>query len=600
MFALFRRIAAWLRPAEDANPLIAHAGALSLLEVFRRFWPRVRPLRGWLVLSLLLIALAPVIEIVEILLFQRLVDEVLTPIDFGPLPTLALLYIALNLTSGIVSGLDDYLGTWISQKFMVRLRADVFGHVLSLPSHVQDRRRLGDVITRLTQDVATVERFMVGNLTDGLGSVLRLVFLLGALFWMQWELALFSVIAAPALWWVSRHFARFTKTAARERRRRGGSLTAITEESLGNASLLHLYGAGPQAVASYERQNRAIADAELAGSRVRAVFLPMVDLIELFAVLLLITLGVWALDTQRLTLGGLLAFLTLLIQCYRPIRDLSDLIPELFAATAGIERVVELLDETPTVDAPDARPLRAPAGSIRLQGVTATYPGASDPAVAGLSFEIPAGQVVAIAGPSGSGKSTVVRLLTKQLVADSGVVSINGHDLSRCTGESVRSFVAVVPQETLLFDATIAQNIALALPGATLAEVENAARAADAHDFITEFPDGYQTRVGQRGRLLSGGQRQRLALARALVREAPILVLDEPTTGLDAESTERFLAALRRVGHDRTIVVMTHDPVVLERVDRVITLPLPVGRSSALDPTPARRELEASGSEVGA
>ncbi|MDO5627095.1 MAG: ABC transporter ATP-binding protein [Mobilicoccus sp.] len=567
------RLAAWLRPRVDRNPLIEQAGSLTLREVFVRFWPRVRPLRWWLALSLVFVAIAPAIEVAEILLFQRLVDDVLTPVDVDPLLGLALAYIALNVASGVLSGFDDYLGTWISQRFMVRLRADVFAHVLALPGHVHDRRRLGDVITRLTQDVATVERFMVSHLTDAIASVVRLTFLLGALFWLQWELALLSLIAAPALWWVSRHFARFTQDASRERRRRGGSLTSITEESLANASLVQLYGAERQAARAYEEQNRAIADAELAGSKVRAVFLPLVDLIELVAILLVIALGVWALGTDRLTLGGLLAFLTLLIQCYRPIRELSDLLPDLFAATAGIERVVEVLDEQPVSDRGDARPLQVTGGHVRLRGVTVTYPGAHAPAVSALNLDIAPGSTVAVTGASGSGKSTLVRLLSRVLVPQAGVVEIDGQDLAGCTGGSVRTAVTVVPQETLLLDASVADNIGLSRPGATREEIEAAARAADAHGFISRLPDGYDTRVGQRGRLLSGGQRQRLALARALLRDSPILVLDEPTTGLDAASSRRFLTALRAAGDARTVIVMTHDPLIAEWVDRVITLP---------------------------
>ncbi|WP_169570470.1 ABC transporter ATP-binding protein [Nocardioides insulae] len=578
----WQRLAAWLRPERDEAPFVAHATGLTLAEVFRRFWPRMRPLRWWLLLSLCLLAIIPLIEIAEILLFQRLVDDVLVPAAGGEplallwatLLVLAVGYVGLNLLSGLVSAFDDYLATWISQRFLVDLRRDVFAHVLALPSHVHDHRRLGDVLSRLTTDIATVERFMVGHLTAGLGAVIRLVLLVGALFWLQWELALASLLAAPALALVSSRFARFAKDVSRERRRRGGSLASVTEESLANATLMQVYGAQDDAVAGYHRQNRAIADAELSGSKVRGVFLPLVDLIELAGILLVVGMGVWALSTDRLTLGGLLAFMTLLVQCYRPVQELSDLLPSLFSATAGIERVVELLDQEPPGDVPDARPLVVRGGEIRFEGVRATYPGGPRPALSGLDLLIPAGAAVAVTGASGSGKSTLVRLLTRQLAPDRGRVLIDDQDLAERTACSVRDQVSVVMQETLLLDASVRANIALARPDATEAEVRTAARTADADDFVTGLPEGYDTRVGQRGRLISGGQRQRLALARALLRGAPVMVLDEPTTGLDDAAAERFLQALLRVadGTHRTVLVMTHDPRVLPYVDRVVAL----------------------------
>jgi subfamily B ATP-binding cassette protein MsbA len=454
--------------------------------------------------------------------------------------------------------------------------------VLSLPALTTDRRRLGDVLTRLTSDVAAVESFMVGQLAGGISAILKLCFFVGALFWLQWELALASLVVVPVFWWVSTRFAEFTRDVSRERRRRGGSLGSLTEESLGNAVLVQSFGREADAVEDYDRQSRGIAAAELAGSRVRAVFLPLVDLAELIGVLLVIGLGVWALATDRLTLGGLLAFLTLLMQCYGPVRELTDLVPSLFSATAGIERIVELLDETASHDRPGATALPAGAGAVALRDVSFSYPGARAPALSGLRLSVDAGERVAVVGASGAGKSTVARLLLRQLEPTSGSVSIDGHDIGHHTIASVRAAVTPVLQEQLLLDASVRDNIAFARPDAPLSHVRLAAQQADAHGFIERLPNGYDTRIGQRGRSLSGGQRQRLALARALLRDARILVLDEPTTGLDAASSRRLMTALTRGARDRTVLVLTHDPVVLEYVDRVIDLDeMTVSRESA-------------------
>lgn len=577
------RLAAALRPAPDTAPVVAAAGELSLGTAVRRFWPRLRPLRRWLVLGVVLLAAAPLIAVLEVLLFQRVVDDVLVPAAIGALLPLALAYIGLNLLSAVVSGADDYLGTWVSQKFLVALRRDAFARVLAQPDTVRDKQRLGDTMSRLTSDVAAVESFMIGQLTVGVGAILKLVFFIGALLLLDWQLALAALVVVPVFWWVSTAFARFTRDVSRERRRRGGSLSSITEESLGNATLVQTYGREDTAVAAYHEQNRGIASAELAGSRVRAVFLPMVDLAELIGVLLVISLGVWSLSDDRLTLGGLLAFLTLMLQCYQPVRDLANLVPSLYAALAGVERIVELLDLHPEGDPVGAVPLPAGPGEVELRDVSLTYPGAAGAALTGFALHLHAGERVALVGPSGAGKSTVARLLSRQLQPDAGQVLIDGHDLSAHTAASVRAAVTPVLQEQLMLDATVHDVIAFSRPGADRADVESAARRADAHEFISRLPLGYDSRIGQRGRSLSGGQRQRLGLARALLRESRVLVLDEPSTGLDEAATRRLMTALSDGPRDRTVLVLTHDPVVLEHVDRVVRLePQP-----AAAPTPA-------------
>ncbi|NPC41401.1 ABC transporter ATP-binding protein [Nocardioides sp. zg-1230] len=570
--SLRRRAAGLLRAAPEQQALVDVAAALRPVDIARRFWPRLRPLRGWLLLGLLLLTAAPAIAVAEAFLYQRLVDDVLVPAAFEPLLVLALLYIGLNVASGIVSGGDDYLGTYVSQRFLVDLRRDVFAHVLSLPAATHDRRRLGDTLTRLTSDVAAVERFMVSQVSEGVGALVRLLVLVGALVWMDWQLALASLVVVPLFWWVSTRFARLTRDVSRERRRRGGSLGSVTEEALGNAALVQSYGREDRAVASYDDHNRAIAGAELAASRIRALFLPLVDLAELVGVLVVVGLGVWSLADGRLTLGGLLAFLTLLMQCFGPVRTLADLVPALYSASAGVERVVELLDEPAGGDRDGASPLPPGPGTLTVREVSYTYPGAQRPALEDVSLDVAAGEVVALVGPSGAGKSTLGRLLARQLVADSGVVEIDGHDVAAHTAASVREAVTVVHQEQLMLDATVHDNLVLGRSDATRAEVRAAARDAGAHDFVEALPHGYATRIGQRGRTLSGGQRQRLAVARALLRPGRVLVLDEPTTGLDAEAARRLMVALTTRPRERTVVVLTHDPAVLEHVDRVVEL----------------------------
>lgn len=567
-----RRLSAALRPAVDDDRLVDDSPVMGIGDVFTHFWPALRPFRGWLALGLALLVVAPLIAVAEILLFQRLVDDVLVPADFTLLPVIAALYVGLNIVSAIVSGVDDYLSTWVSQRFLVALRTDTFRHVLSLPLHVLEQRRLGDVLSRLTSDISSVEAFMVRHLTNGLGAVLRLVFFVAALFWLQWELAAASMVVVPLFWFVSTRFARFVKDLSRERARRGGSLGSVAEEAISATPLVLAYNREEQAVAAFHRQTRGIADAELAASRVRSVFLPVVDLAELIGILCVIALGTLALATDRLSLGGLLAFLTLMTQCYRPIRELSNLLPSLFSATAGAERVIDLLRESPVAERPGAYDLDDARGVVTFDRVSVRYPGADRDALRHVSFVAEPGEVVVVVGASGAGKSTLARLLTRQVQPSAGRVCLDGHDLGELTLRSTREAVSVVLQEMLLLDTSVRANVAYADPDATLEQVQDATRRADADGFVTSLPDGYETRVGQRGRSLSGGQRQRLSLARALLRDSPVLVLDEPTTGLDPDSARRVLAPLREAARDRTIVLITHDPVAVEFADQVVRL----------------------------
>ncbi len=595
----WRRAVASLRPGVDDARLVEDAPGMSLADVVREFWPSLRPLRGWIFLGLVLLTLAPLIGVAEIFLFERLVDDVLVPADFGPLTGIALTFVGLNIASAIISGADDYLSTWVSQRFLVKLRTDTFRHVLSLPLHVHESSRLGDVLSRLTSNISSVEAFMVRYLAGGVAAVITLVFYVGALFWLQWELALASMVVVPVFWFVSTRFANLVKDLSRERARRGGSLSSVAEEAIASAPLVQAYNREDDAVAAFHRQTRGIANAELAASRVRSTFLPVVDLAELVGILLVITLGTWALATDRLTIGGLLAFLTLMSQCYRPIRELSSLLPSLFSATAGIERVVELLHEPPVTEREDAHDLVDPVGVVSLVGVTVRYPRAHRDALRDLDLTASPGEVLAVVGPSGAGKSTLARLLTRQVEPTSGDVRIDGHDVRDLTVRSTRDAVCVVLQETMLLDASVRDNIAYANPAASQEEVEEAARAADADGFIRALPQGYDTRIGQRGRSLSGGQRQRLSLARALLRRSPVLVLDEPTTGLDPDSARRVLAPLRRAARDRTVLVITHDPVAVEFADHVVRLEdgvLADADDAGPPPAPPHEPSEAAGS----
>ena len=572
MTRLHARLRRLLVPAVGEG-VVAAAPPVPLREIFRRFWPYLTPYRGRLAVVLGLIALGPAIQTVEIWLFKVVVDNVLVPADFAAFPPLASAFVGLALLAAVVSFCDDYLSTWIGERFLLTLRVSFFRHLQHLSLDFFEGRRLGDVVTRLTGDVAAVESLVLGGVSGSLAYVLRIVFFSAALFYLSWQLAVVSLVVAPLFWVAARRFSRLIKAASREKRRRSGSLGAVAEESLANAALVQAYNRQETEVERFQRENVGSFEAELAATRLKALFSPVVDLIDLAGAMLVIGFGTWQLSQGRLSVGGLLAFLAYLSQLYSPIRGLSRLTGTIYSASAAAERIVEFLDQEPAVrERPDARPLRRPVGVVEFDRVGFAYPGAARTALDDLSFAVGPGEMVALVGASGGGKTTAAKLLLRFYDPARGRILLDGHDLRTLRLDDLRNAIALLLQETLVFDGAVAENIAYGRPDATRADVVRAARAADAHEFVSSLPEGYETTVGQRGRRLSGGQRQRIAIARALVRDAPVLVLDEPTTGLDAESSRRILEPLQRLMSGRATIVVSHNLLTVHEATEIVVL----------------------------
>ncbi|MGH3319881.1 MAG: ABC transporter ATP-binding protein [Streptosporangiaceae bacterium] len=549
------------------------APVVPLRVIFRRFAPYARPHRGLIAAALALAIASPLLATISIGFFKVLVDRVLVPRDLGALWWVALGYAALTAVAGAVGFGRQCVGTLAGERFVLDLRRAVFDRLQLLSLSFFERRGLGDIIARATGDIAEIERLVVSGVFRGLSYLLRILFFTVALFYLRWELALASLIAVPVFGAAARSFSRRIKEATREQRRRSGALSAVVAESLANIPLVQAYNRQDTEAARLDTESLGRFRARMAATRLRATFAPLVDGIELIGTLIVVALGTYELAQGRISLGGLLAFAAYLTQLYSPVRSLGRLANTAYAASAGAERVLELLDERPAVvDRPRARALRRARGRLELDHVSFRYPGAGGLALRDVSFTAERGQVVALVGASGAGKSTLVKLLLRFYDPDAGAVRLDGHDLRDLTIASLRDNLAVLLQETLVFDGTIGANIAYGHPGADVTAIMRAAMSADVHDFAVALPDGYDTVIGQRGRRLSGGQRQRVAIARAMVRDAPVLVLDEPTAGLDGETRRRVLDPLHRLMTDRTTILISHDLSTAREADTILVL----------------------------
>jgi ATP-binding cassette subfamily B protein len=399
------------------------------------------------------------------------------------------------------------------------------------------------------------------------------VFYAGAALVVSWQLALASFILAPLFWLAARSFSKRIKTVSRDERDHNGMITTAVQESLTNLTLVQAYN---QQATEQRRLHAHGVDwmrAKVREARMSGAYAPLVDITEIVALLLVIGAGVWEISQHRLTPGGVLAFTAYLGYLYPPLRQLGTLTIAVNAATASSDRIAELLSARPSViDYPYARVLAQSQGEVVMSGIGYLYPGADSPALIDLSFTARRGELLLITGASGAGKSTITKLLLRFADPSAGSIRLDGFDLRGITIESLREQVTLVLQQTQVFHGTVRDNIAYGRPAATDAEIMAAAMAADAHEFICGLPQGYQTVLDGAGQRLSGGQRQRLAIARAIVRDTPVLVLDEPTAGLDALATQRVIEPLRRLAEGKTTILISHDLSLAPAADNILML----------------------------
>src|SRR5258706_3437400 len=483
---------------------------------------------------------------------------------------LAVLVIAV--LGALSSYCEKYLTTSVGQWVMHDLRRVLYSHIQQLSLTFHDQKPTGDLISRVTSDIDAVQNLISQVLLGLLVNVLTLVGMTVVMFYLNWEFTLIALTVAPGLFLVVYYYTHRIKKASRAVRLKEGQVVNVLEEVLSSIRVVKAFAREDYEQKRFERESRESVEAALQARSIKAKLPPLVEIIVACGTCLVLWYGARLVLKGALPPGELLVFLLYLGKMYKPMRELSKMTDTISKAQVGWERIREVLENEMQVrDLPGAK--RAPQfkGRIEFDHVDFSYEG-SRSILRDINFDIKPGQFAALVGPTGAGKTTIVSLLPRFYDLTSGQIRIDGTDVRQFKVRSLRQQISFVLQETLLFRATVAQNIAYGKPEATTEEIIRAAKAANADEFIQKLADGYDTMVGERGVTLSGGQRQRLTIARAIIRHAPILILDEPSAGLDAESEQLVFDALGNLMEGKTSIVIAHRLATVRRADVIFVI----------------------------
>ena len=478
----------------------------------------------------------------------------------------------IAVVGAISSYAEKYLTTSVSQWVTHDLRRTLYNHIQRLSLAEHDKAQTGDLISRVTSDIDAVQDFVNSALLGILVNVLTLIGMTVVMLYINWRFTLISLSIAPALFVVVYSFTRSIKKASRAVRKKESELVSVVEEVLTSVRVVKAFAREDFEVTRFESQSRDSVETALEARSIKAKLSPIVDVMVAIGTCLVLGYGARLALSGQLSAGVLIVFLLYLGKMYKPMRQLSKMTDTVSKAMVGYERIQEVMEiEARVRDLSRAR--RAPRfkGRIEFGHVNFAYDEKS-PVLKDVSFSIKPGCVAAFVGPSGTGKTTIISLIPRFYDPQSGTVKIDGADIRGYKLKSVREQISFVLQETLLFHASVRDNIAYGKPDATRDQIVRAAKLANAHEFIEKMPEGYNTMIGERGTTLSGGQRQRIAIARAIIRDTPILILDEPTSGLDSASEQAVIEALDRLMEGKTSIIVAHHLSAIRHADVVFVV----------------------------
>jgi ATP-binding cassette, subfamily B, bacterial len=554
------RIGALLRPHTKFLLLgmfaIVGEGAANLLEP----WPlkivldsvlNSRPMHGWL----------------NTLIAFHIGQNKLAVLNFA-----ALAVLTIAIVGALCAYAEKYVTTSVAQWVMHDLRRMLYHHLQRLSLAYHDNKRTGDLLSRVTSDIDAIQSFIASGLLGSGVNVLTLAGMVGVMLYLNWRFTLIALSVAPVLFAVVYHYTRRIKKAAREVRKKEGEIVSVIQEVLSSIRVVKAFAREEYEQRRLEEESLEGVEIALRARGLKAKLAPLVEVIVAVGTGLVLWFGARLALSGNLSAGSLVVFIFYLGKMYKPMQELSKVTDSYSKAAVGYERIREVFDADREVkDLPGARRALRFSGRIEFQNVDFAYQ-ADRPVLKNVSFRIEPGQVAALVGPTGAGKTSIISLIPRFYDPTSGLVSIDGWDVRRLQQKSLRQQMSFVLQETLLFHATLWSNIAYGKPEASRAEILRAAELANAHEFIEKMPEGYDTVVGERGATLSGGQRQRIAIARAIIRNTPILILDEPSAGLDAASEKLVFEALDRLLEGKTSIVIAHRLSTIRRADVIFVV----------------------------
>lgn len=545
----------------------------SLLSIIRVFLPFFRPYAGKYLGAVLLLALTVILSLLPPLLFKVIIDNGIKSRDFHALNLVAIYLVGALLVMGMVRGAMDYIHEWVSAWFIYSIRAHLFAKIQEQSLEFFFSHKVGDMLARLRTDVAAVYSVMLNTFLGGLSEAIQIFGIAVFMFYLNYKLAVAALLFIPPLWIILRVTGSKIRQLSLELRDKDTMLLEFFHEILSNIHVVKLYAREEYTQKSHTQASEVVIDASLHRLRYKFLSIFLIGTLTGLAPIVFIWYGGYQVISGALTFGSFIAFYLYATRLYAPIQSLANRGVEIYNGLASAQRIAEYLELPRTIMEPECPVyLQNVSGTVTFQDVSFRYPGTDQNVISSLSCHISSGEKIAVVGPSGAGKTTLVNLLCRLYDVNSGSILVDGHDIRTLSLKSLRGSIGVVSQELFLFNDSILENIRFARPDATDAEIVMAAKAAQLHEFIERLPQEYRTVVGSRGLKLSGGQRQRVALARVVLKDSPIWILDEFTSSLDSQTEALIYQNLAPLLRGRTAITIAHRLSTVMLADRIVML----------------------------